>query len=565
MTSDETGTAGYKYSFRHNPILLKNAAAKLAKKKLFFTLFQVHSIIYAIMRKAIVTLAVLSMLLGGGASASGQARPAAKSIEQSPQYVQDYINIISSAEPMKSASLGVMAMTVGGKTLVSHNADKKLIPASNTKLLSTGLAIHELGADFKFKTRIGYSGTVEDGVLKGDLYIIGGGDPTLGVKDTIVSYVDATFAKWYNAMKAAGIKSIDGRIIGDGRYFEGQLERDSWEYEDIGTYYGTGGNGLSFYRNVVDISVKAGSKVGAPISHEVTYPEMPWMTYVYSCTTGAKGTGDQLYLYTTDLAPIGDLRGTFAIDRQPKKEEVSNKFGALTCAQYFSKYLEKYSVRAKGGIADTDVNGNIRTGIYPSQTAGKAEDVEKLTIISTTESPSLKRIARVTNYESDNFYAETLLRTVSKKRTGSAAYDSCGVAASKVFKDLGIDDSYGIDLVDGSGLSRQDNISPDFFCRFLKAMMSSPAFPDYIETLLSPGKGSYSARMADESEALKKRIFLKSGSMNGVRCFSGYIVPSDGGKDDTIVFSVMVNNYSGPNWKVMGQLDKIIALIASMN
>ena len=71
--------------------------------------------------------------------------------------------------------------------------------------------------------------------------------------------------------------------------------------------------------------------------------------------------------------------------------------------------------------------------------------------------------------------------------------------------------------------------------------------------------------MQDESNAIKSRIFLKSGSMNGVRCFSGYIVPTDGGKEDTIVFSVMVNNYNGPNWKVMGQIDKIIALIASMN
>ena len=517
------------------------------------------------MRRTVITIISVALSATYGILASGQARPAAQSLEQSPQYVQNYIDVISSAEPMKSASLGVVARTVGGKTLVDHNGEKKLIPASNTKLISTGLAMHVLGADYKFKTRIGYSGKIEDGILKGDLYIIGGGDPTLGVKDSIVSYIDATFAKWYNAMKAAGIKSIDGKIIGDGRFFEGQPEHGSWSYGDIGTYYGTGGNGLSFYRNVVDINVKAGPRVGAPISHEVSYPDTPWMTYTFSCTTGKKGTGDELYLYTNDLAPVGDLRGTFAIDRQPRKEEVSNKFGALTCALYFSRYLEKYSVKAKGGIADTDMAGNIRTAIYPLATEGKAEDVDKLTILATTESPTLKRIARITNYESDNFYAETLLRMVAKQKTGRAEYDSCGVAAMKVLPSLGVDPSFGIDLVDGSGLSRQDNISPDFFCRFLTGMMSSPVFPDYIETLLSPGKGGYSARMQDESNAIKSRIFLKSGSMNGVRCFSGYIVPTDGGKEDTIVFSVMVNNYNGPNWKVMGQIDKIIALIASMN
>ena len=541
------------------------ADAKLMKKTFIMVLFKVQTIIFAPMRRAFTSLIAALLLICSSEAAFAQARPAARTIEQSPKYVQNYIDIISSAEPMKSASLGVMAMTVGGDVLVDHFGEKKLIPASNTKLISTGLSMHLLGADYKFKTSIGYSGTIEDGVLKGDLYIVGGGDPTLGAKDSIVSYIDATFAKWYNAMKAAGIKSIDGMIIGDGRYFDGQIDRNSWGYEDIGTYYGTGGNGLCFYRNVVDINVKAGAKVGAPISHELSYPDTPWMTYTYSCTTGKKGTGDELYLYTNDLAPVADLRGTFAIDRQPRKEEVSNKFGALTCALYFSRYLEKYSVKVSGGIADIDYNGNIRTQIFPSKTAGKAADPASLRIISTTESPSLKRIARITNYRSDNFYAETLLRMVSKQNTGSANYDSLSVAAGKVFKSLGVDDSHGIDLVDGSGLSRSNNISPDFFCRFLKAMMSSPVFPDYIETLLSPGQGSYSARMQDESDAIKSRIFLKSGSMGGVRCFSGYIVPTDGGKEDTIVFSVLVNNYSGPNWQVMGQIDKIIALIASMN
>jgi len=191
--------------------------------------------------------------------------------------------------------------------------------------------------------------------------------------------------------------------------------------------------------------------------------------------------------------------------------------------------------------------------------------VDEVNIICTTESPSLKRIARITNFRSDNFYAESLMRMLAKEKTGSASYDSCSVAVSKVLESIGVDSSYGINIVDGSGLSRENHMSPDFFCRYLKAMMSSPSFPDFVETLLSPGKGDYSSRLQDESDSLKKRIFMKSGSMSGVRCFSGYITPSDGSKDDTIIFSVMVNNYDGPTWKLNGQLDKIIALIASMN
>jgi D-alanyl-D-alanine carboxypeptidase/D-alanyl-D-alanine-endopeptidase (penicillin-binding protein 4) len=239
---------------------------------------------------------------------------------------------------------------------------------------------------------------------------------------------------------------------------------------------------------------------------------------------------------------------------------VSNKFGALTCAQYFSKYLEKYSVRAKGGIADTDVNGNIRTGIYPSQTAGKAEDVEKLTIISTTESPTLKRIARVTNYDSDNFYAETLLRTVSKKRTGSAAYDSCGVAASKVFKDLGIDDSYGIDLVDGSGLSPQNKVTADFVCRYLVAVSKEPFFKEFLRSLSKVGENGTAKNLLPNLPA-SMAVRLKTGTMDGVKAYAGYV---DTGNGDRLAFTIISNGHDASSSAAGEYLNRILQKVVSI-
>ena len=96
-------------------------------------------------------------------------------------------------------------------------------------------------------------------------------------------------------------------------------------------------------------------------------------------------------------------------------------------------------------------------------------------------------------------------------------------------------------------------------------MLNSPAAEDFVQTLTQPNVGSQAGRMRNEPEAVRSRVWYKSGSMDGVRCFSGYIVPTDGGKEDTIVFSVMINAYTGPNWKIMGQLDKIIALLAAEN
>ena len=191
---------------------------------------------------------------------------------------------------------------------------------------------------------------------------------------------------------------------------------------------------------------------------------------------------------------------------------------------------------------------------------------EKVTIIDSTFSPSLKRIVFETNHESNNLYAETLAKTLSKTLTGSACYDSTYVAMKTILEELGVDTSYGIKMADGSGLSRKNYVSPDFFCRFLISMMSSPHFEDYIYTLPSPGSnGTLSANMKSSSAETKARIKVKSGSMDGVRCYSGYIIPREGCKDDTIVFSLMVNNCTAPTWKVRQLLDKIMAALAAAN
>jgi D-alanyl-D-alanine carboxypeptidase/D-alanyl-D-alanine-endopeptidase (penicillin-binding protein 4) len=187
-------------------------------------------------------------------------------------------------------------------------------------------------------------------------------------------------------------------------------------------------------------------------------------------------------------------------------------------------------------------------------------------MIGSTESPSLKRIAFETNHASNNLYAETLMRTLGKTLTGNACYDSSYVALKNTLEDLGIKDMKGAQIVDGSGLSRQNYISAEFMCSFLEAMMGSPCFEDYISTLPSPGSnGTLAYNMKGSPAEMKSRIKVKSGSMNGVRCYSGYIIPTEGCKSETIIFSIMVNNCTSPTWKVRPLLDKIMATLASAN
>ncbi len=466
--------------------------------------------------------------------------------------LQQTIESIVADPALGEAVISICAKTGDGRMLVDIDSDNMVIPASNMKLIATGAILHELGPDYRFETEIGYDGEIIDGVLKGNLYIIGGGDPTTASKDSIAVAMEKTFGEWKALMDDAGIKEIHGHIIGDGRYFDGMIEHPTWLWNDIGTYYGAGATGLMFYENMQSFNVCAGAQVGDSVKIEPSYPVVPWMEFRYDCSTGKAGTGDQLYMYASDLAPVAEIRGTFAVDRAAKRIDCSNKFPEYTCASYFRDYLEAQGIKCQKGPADFRL-------------CQQTEAADSLTILGSTFSPSLKRIVYETNHASNNLYAETLYRTLGKIKTDSACYDSCTVAIKNTFSALSISPK-GARIVDGSGLSRQNYISSDFFCRFLEAMMSSPSFEDYIETIPSPGSnGTLKNNMSKYPAQMKARIKVKSGSMNGVRCYSGYIIPSQGCKDETIIFSLMTNNCTSPTWKVRQLMDKIMAALAAAN
>ena len=495
------------------------------------------------MKRFIITISIVSFLLCA-MNAEAQQR-----FTQAQEAVERLIN----GGTLSQASVGICAMTGDGQKIVDINSANMLVPASNMKLISSGAAIHKFGPKHRFETTLGYDGEIVDGVLRGNLYIIGGADPTLGSIDSIATPFETTLKQWASMVKEAGISRIEGRVVGDGRYFDPMIEEPTWLIEDAGTYYGAGATGLMFYENMQSFSVSAGAAVGDSVNISASYPEAPWMTFRYNCSTGLEGTGDQLFMFTSDLAPIAEIRGTFGVDRKPKRLDCSNKFPEYTCAYYFKKYLEVHGIVCTGGVGDF----RLDTSWKP------AREVIKL---GKTYSPELSRIIFETNHISNNLYAETLLRTLGREMTSSACYDSSYVAIGSVLAELGIDTSYGYRLKDGSGLSRQNYISSDFLCRFLLGMMSSPHFEAYVESLPSPGgNGTLSYNMKKYPAQLRERIKVKSGSMNGVRCYSGYIIPTDGGKEDVIIFSLMVNNCTSPTWEVRNLLDSVMAELAGMN
>lgn len=476
---------------------------------------------------------------------------------------QKYVELLKGSQELKDAVWGVYAVKMKGDTVACWNSGSRMLPASNTKVLTTGAVLSELGADYRFRTRIAIDGKVDEGVLKGDVYILGGGDPTIGARDSISFKPEETFGKWMDVLRAAGIRKVQGHVIGDGRFFDGEFEPLSWQFEDLGYDYAPGGDGLCFFENIQQIRITPGLNAGDPVKVVPVYPLTPWVELRTPCVTAPAGTGNDLVYVATNMVPVAEMRGTIACDRKPTTHDGSNKFGSLTCAYYFYKYLADRGFVVTEGPADVDMSGQVRD-FSPETAPYLAQAVKDLKVIGESLSPTLGDIARKTNHDSDNFYAETLLRILAREKTGSACYDSCSVARSRAFARMGIDDS-NVRIVDGSGLSRENYVSPEFFVSFLKAMRTSPAYDAFFASLPQPGRGTLTTRMASAPASVRSRVHMKSGSMGGVRCFSGYIEPSTGKAEDTIVFSFLTNNTLVPVSRINFILDKLIALSAESN
>ena len=459
-------------------------------------------------------------------------------------------------QSFKGAVWGACAMRADGTVMIDNQSGNLMVPASNVKVITAGAALETLGKDFRWDTNLAYRGTIEDGVLKGDIYIIGGGDPTLAAGGN----ADAVFAKWKEMIQAKGITSIDGNIIGDTRYYDGEPEATSWQYEDLGFYYGKGPEALNYYKNSQDLQASAGKAVGDPVQISVTGPQLPWMRYNHTCTTAAAGSGDKLYFYNSDLAPVGAMRGTLGLDVKNKNEQVSNRFPAYTCAYYFYKYLQQNLITISGCYADISPEGFVRTDLDSPGTE-KAAEWSEMKNIGSSYSVQLSQVIQEMLHTSDNFYAEATLQAIGLAVRGHTDFASGTGAIEDFAKQMGLD-AQGMRLKDGSGLSRANYASPQFFVSFLKMMMETPSYETLLESLPRPGYGTLATYLSDAPQELKARVRMKTGSMDGVRCLCGYILPSDGKKENTIIFSIMVNNSTATSRSLINDLDRMIQSLA---
>lgn len=536
------------------------------------------------------------------------------------------------------AQVGICIRKVSGKVLTGDGAGKNFLPASNLKLVTCGTALESLGTDFRFQTEVAYSGKVgDDGVLYGDLHIVGGGDPTLGSSDPYAVPRDSLFARWTRAVRAAGIMSIAGSVVGDSRRMPGEVN-GSWMYEDMATYYGATCSALMFNRNCLELSLRPGAAEGDPVnvgadakvwregspgqasgncpeddSAAVLMPEQaPWMKIENRCVTGPSGSGDRSYLFVSEFAPAARLGGSFALGKACKSVSYNNPFADFSCAYEFARHLASEGIPCKAVTATSSCHPTAVFNITHSHptaipagaravpspdspscpnhtTASGSETVfgfctfdtcgsltysghfapqDSLTTITVTYSPRLSEIVRETLRVSDNLYAETLLRALTLSNPSDPHLSTDTEEALKfqaaLLKDLGLNLSR-TRLADGSGLSRKNSVSPSFMVSFLTAMSSRPCFSDFLGALNTPGPDE--ALLSTADAATRRRIRLKSGSMTGVRCYSGYILPevstpqvtsNSPRNGDITVFSIMINDATLPQSKLREHIERLL-------
>lgn len=448
-----------------------------------------------------------------------------------------------SQDEYKNASVGIqISETTTGKTVFNFNAENLFIPASALKIVTSAAALEILGADYRFQTRLGYSGKIEKGTLKGDLIIIGGGDPTLGSEYFKDHYFAPHFLEtWARQTKAAGIKRIEGNLVLDCSLYGFEKIPPTWIWEDIGNYYGAGTSALTVFDNQFRISFRSPAMAGLPAEIISIYPEIEGLEFKNEVLSSNENR-DLAYVFGSPDDGSRLIRGTIPKNRRAFTIKASNPFPEKLLADDFMQHL------ARNGVF---LSGKIVTEINP---------VSQFNEIFVSKSPDLSEIIKVLNYESVNLFAEHLIKQISAEKTGIGSRETGLKLVSEFWEKKGFNTNQLI-MEDGSGLSHFNAVTPEFLTFVLIFMaensLNSNAF---IESLPGAGKGTlqHFAMQNFPGNILRS----KSGSMTRVRCYAGFLQTASG---KNLTFSIMVNQFSGSHFKLISELQKLLIELYNSN
>jgi len=455
----------------------------------------------------------------------------------SQQDLQASLNKILQQPEYKSATVGIQITDLEkGLPLFELNAEKLMIPASTLKLVTSAAALEILGSGYRFKTKVGYIGEIlNTNELRGDLIIVGGGDPTLGSEYFKDSKLNESFInQWVQKIKAAGINKINGDIILDGSVYDTERIPTTWIWGDIGNYYGAGANAFTCYDNQFRITFKSPKEARGKTEIIALNPEIEELNIVNEVVS-SNDNRDLASVFGSPMDNNRIIRGTIPKDKDAFTIKAAVHHPEEIIAREIVDELASEGVLLSGKV------------IF------KTVDKDQFQPIFINESPKLEKIIKVLNHESVNLFAEHLVMQIAAENTGQGSREK-GIELIKEFwQSKGIDTD-NLFIEDGSGLSHFNAISPSQIISILEFMAQNSENRDvFLNSLPNAGSGTL-ARFSTgffPGNSLK----AKSGSMTRVRCYAGYLELDSGQK---VAFSIMFNNFSGQSSKLTKEIENLL-------
>jgi serine-type D-Ala-D-Ala carboxypeptidase/endopeptidase (penicillin-binding protein 4) len=437
--------------------------------------------------------------------------------------LEDAVQNLEEDNQMRNALLGFYVVeSKTGETVYNRNKDIGFAVASSQKVITSAASLELLGGNYRYKTELAYDGKIDNGVLNGNVYLVGYGDPTLGSWRYDNTKEQTILNKWTKALQSSGIKKVNGNLISYDKNWESQITPGGWIWDDIGNWYGAGASALNWRENQYDLKLKSG-KPGDKVSIVTTVPKLYGVTLIPELIAGKAGSGDNGYIYLPPYANVGFVRGSI-----PPNENSFTISGSFPNPAFQLASTVANELNSKGISIKMEVTA-------PNDVTGKTNLPKNINSLNVHYSPSLDSINFYFLKRSLNLYGECLLKTLGYEKKNSGSRDS-GLSVVKSFwKSNGID-PLSINISDGSGLSPQNRVTPTALVRVMQYARGRAWFNSFYNAL-------------PEFNGIK----MKSGTIGGAKSFTGYV----GG----YTFAIVVNNYNGTASEIVRKLYKVLDVL----
>ncbi len=445
------------------------------------------------------------------------------------QVLQKFVENKLQSPVLQGALWGGMAVytDTDAALLFARNENIRLTPASTLKLLTTAAALETFGPHHRFETNLYMQGTPdENGTLNGSVYVQGGGDMTLGSTRVVGAETwQAVARRWANSVKQAGVHQINGDLIADVSLFEGPTIAPKVNWENMGNYFAAPASALSFNDNSFEIHFKPQTRANAPVTVAYTVPDLPQIHLESFVTTDGKSKKDNAYVYAAPGQYELKIFGTIPTNAKGFSIKAALPDPALFALQALRQALQEQGISVQGEL----------------KTTATAPDYQTMTRLDKYLSPELKDIVLIVNKRSFNLYADMLLRMLAVAAGQKGSVENGLIQLKNFLTDRHIAGPNDVVLHDGSGLARDNLVTPRVLAATLNYMTKSPHFTYYYNSLATPD---------DRGDLLLLRRYLKpqkrvndvrvkGGTIDSVKAAAGYVRDKDG---RLISFVFMANN-----------------------